>query len=201
MLIPAHGVLTSSVKNGVAPIFISIGQSTCYSSNEFLHQDIIGKVIATGDYPKNLDKINPALDYAIVRISQIVDIKPALIPTEYMSPANSLMVVGFPLTYTFNTKTGFRYPTASFVKLMNIGSDGSFTTSNTKNDFGSSGSGVFVLDEDKERPELIVAGMIRGRSGWGIQTAAILIRLKKDSPEIFKELGDAIQTNSCNNIK
>ena len=75
VLINAHAITNQKVRTGDSPIFISLGQNSCDSKNEFLHQDIKGKVILSGN-PEQ-----PSLDYAIVKIHKISDIEPALIST------------------------------------------------------------------------------------------------------------------------
>ena len=171
---------------------ISLGQNTCDSKDAFTHQDIKGKVIASGNAN------DPSADYAIVRIPKVSDIEPALISTEYLSRSNSLMTVGFPYKATFSQKTGFRYPTANFSRANGLGIDGTFEISNTSDSPGGSGSGVFILDEDNGRPQVVLAGIHRGQEGVGLQTAAILRHLKANNLKAYKELAASIQSKSCN---
>ena len=192
VLINAHAIVNDSIKNGQAPILISLGQNSCDSKDAFTHQDIKGKVIASG----NADE--PSSDYAIVRVPKVSDIEPALISTEYLNRSNSLMTVGFPFKATFSQKTGFRYPTANFSRANGINPDGTFEILNTTDSAGGSGSGVFTMDEDKGRPQVVLAGIHRGQEGVGLQTAAILGHLKANNVKTYKELAAAIQSKSCN---
>ena len=191
VLINRHATANEDVRQGNLAIFISLGQTSCEDENEFLHQDMAGKVIAVGN------SLLGAEDYALVRINALPDIKPALVSIEYMSYAQSLMIVGFPLKSTHTQKTGFRYPTANFVKMKDIGPSGTFVMSNTSHRPGGSGSGVFVLDDDNGRPVLVLAAIHRSEGGIGIQTASILDNLKTNNPRVFKELAHSIKTNSC----
>ena len=191
VLINAHAIVNDSIKNGQAPILISLGQNSCESKDAFTHQDIKGKVIASGN------AADRSSDYAIVRIPKVSDIEPALISTEYLNFSDSLMTVGFPYRSTLSQKTGFRYPIANFNRITGIGIDGTFISSNTRSAPGASGSGVFVLDEDNGRPAVIMAGIHRSEGGGGLQTAAILKQLKANNKKVYFELAKAIRTKTC----
>ena len=171
---------------------ISLGQNTCDSKDAFAHQDIKGKVIASG----NAD--DPGSDYAIVRIPKVSDIDPALISTEYLNRDSSLMTVGFPYKATFSQKTGFRYPTANFSRVAGLNPGGTFRVLNTTDSAGGSGSGVFIMDEDSGRPQVVLAGIHRSQDGIGLQTAAILRHLKATNLKTYKELEASIRSKSCN---
>ena len=126
-----------------------MGQNSCESKNEFLHQDIEGRVIASG----NPD--DPSKDYAIVKVPLILDITPAIISTEYLSRSLPLITVGFPLKSTYSQKSRFRYPTTSFMKAISLSVDGTFLVTNISDSAGGSGSGIFILDEDNGRPQVV----------------------------------------------
>ena len=192
VLINAHAIANNSIKNGQAPILISLGQNSCDSKDAFAHQDITGKVIASGN------AADPASDYAIVRIPKVSDIDPALISIEYLNRNKVLMTVGFPYKATLSQKTGFRYPTANFSKTNGINPDGTFRILNTTDSAGGSGSGVFVLDDDNGRPQVVLAGIHRSQEGIGLQTGAILKHLKANNFKAYKELVTSIQSKSCN---
>ena len=191
VLINAHAIVNDSIKNGLAPILISLGQNSCDAKDTFRHQDINGTVIASG----NADK--PSSDYAIVRIPKVSDIDPAIMSIEYLNRNNSLLTVGFPYKATFTQKTGFRYPTANFSRANGINPEGTFETLNSTERAGGSGSGVFILDEDNGRPQVVLAGIHQGQEGVGLQTAAILDLLKANNNAIYNLLAKAIKTNSC----
>ncbi len=192
VLINAHSIVNQKTKDGQASILISLGQTTCDAKDAFAHQDIKGQVVASGDAN------NQSSDYAIVRIPKVSDIKPALISTEYILKSNSLMTVGFPYKATFAQKTGFRYPTANFSRATGVGADGTFSVLNTSDSSGGSGSGVFLMDNDNGRPQVVLAGIHRGQQGVGLQTAAILEHLKTNNLKIYKELAASIQSKTCN---
>ena len=191
VLINAHAIVDQKTKNGQSPILISLGQNTCDSPDAFLHQDIKGQVIASG----NAD--DPSSDYAIVRIPKLTDIQPALIATEYLNRSYSLMSVGFPFKSTASKKTGFRYATVNFSRENDLGADGTFRILNRSHSAGGSGSGVFSLDDDNGRPQVILKGIHRGQEGVGLQTAAILKDLKANNPLVYQELGSAISNKTC----
>ena len=191
VLINAHAIANDSIKNGQAPILISLGQNSCDAKDAFTHKDIKGQVIASGN------AADPASDYAIVEIPKISDIGPALISIEYLNKNKSLMTVGFQFKSTFAQKTGFRYPTANFSRANSLNPGGTFQILNTTDSAGGSGSGVFILDEDNGRPQLVLAGIHRSQDGIGLQTAAILRHLKANNNAIYNQLGKAIRTKSC----
>ena len=148
ILTNAHAITQEKARKGLTPVYVSLGQNTCESKNEFLHQDLPGKVIAMGNH-KFDSKVSPvAEDYAIVRIKNISDVKPANVATERMYVQDSLIIVGFPHKSTYTQKTGLRYPTANFVKMKRSGVNGTFIITNNLRRLGGSGSGVFALDYD-----------------------------------------------------
>ena len=191
VLINAHAIANDSIKNGQAPILISLGQNSCDSKDAFTHKDIKGQVIASGN------AVDPASDYAIVRIPKISNIDPALISIEYLNRHKSLMTVGFPYKATFTQKAGFRYPTANFSRANGINPGGTFRILNRTDSAGGSGSGVFVLDENNGRPQVVLAGIHRSQEGVGLQTAAILEHLKANKNAIYNQLAKAIRTKTC----
>ena len=191
VLINAHAIKDEKTKNGESPILISLGQSSCNSKDAFAHQDIKGQVIASGNAE------DPASDYAIVRIPRIYNIDPALISTEYLNIGESLMTVGFPYKATLSQKTGFRYPTANFSRANGINPGGTFRILNRTDSAGGSGSGVFILDEDNGRPQLVLTGIHRSQEGIGLQTPAVLNLLKANNKALYNQLAKAIKTKSC----
>ena len=150
VLVNAHGVMNKDAKQGKAPVYISLGQNTCDSKNEFAHQDMPGKVIAIGDNREDSNQIRDSKDYAIVRIQQISDIEAPVVSTEFISINDSLATVGFPYSHTYSQKTGLRYSTLNFTRMKAVGTDGTFTVLNKENLPGASGSGMFVLDKDEK---------------------------------------------------
>ena len=192
VFINAHAIVNQQIKDGQSPILISLGQNTCDSKDAFSHQDIKGQVVASGN-PNE-----PSSDYAIVRIPKISDIVPALIATEYILQATPLMTVGFPYKSTFSQPTSLRYPTANFSKATSISADGTFGVLNTSSSASGSGSGVFIMDDDSGRPQVVLAGIHRSQQGRGIQTAVILEHLKANNLKIYNELAKSIRTKSCN---
>ena len=155
----------------------------------------MGKVIAIGDssVPAAAGK-----DYAIVRINKISDIKPAIVSTDDIRSEDSLMSVGFPLRSTYSQKTGLRYPTANFAKMTGTGTDGTFKTSNSLSRPGGSGSGIFILDNDNGRPQVMLGGIHQSEGGVGLQTSTIIEHLKISNPKVLSELSAAIESGACN---
>ncbi len=203
VLVNAHGVTNKEAKQGKAPVYISLGQNSCESPNEFAHQDMAGKVIAIGDTTDGSREIRDSKDYAIVRIKEISDIAAPVVSTEFITINDSLATVGFPLSSTYNQKTGLRYPTLNFTRKTAVGTDGTFETLNKEKLNGSSGAGVFILDQDENgKAQMVLGGIIVGRSkdasgGTGLQTAAIIQHLKATNIKAYNEIKAAIQNNSC----
>lgn len=192
VLTNAHAIKKEEARKGKVPVYVSLGQNSCEDNNEFLHQDMIGTVIAIG----NDNYV--AEDYAIVRISNVLDIKPVIVSIEYLSSADTLMMVGFPLKSTYSQKTGFKYPTANFVRVNSIGLDGTFKLTNRTQRFGGSGSGLFVLDKDEEgRAKVILAGIHQSSGGIGVQTAGIVRRLIGKNPSALEEVKKALIKGVC----
>ena len=107
------------------------------------------------------------------------------------------MTIGFPYKSTFIKKTGFRYATVNFSRVSDVGVDGTFRALNRLDSAGGSGSGVFILDDDNGRPQVILGGIHRGQEGVGIQPAKILKDLRINNPVVYQELSSAISTNTC----
>ena len=124
VLVNAHAVLNKNAKLGKENVYISLGQNSCDSKNEFLHQDMPGKVIAVGDSNEDSTKVRASKDRAIIRIKQVSDIKPTPVSTDFINMKDSLATVGFPLVTTFNQKTGLRYPTLNFTRKTSAEPDG-----------------------------------------------------------------------------
>ncbi len=184
ILTNAHAIVQEEARKGKAPVYVSLGQNTCESKNEFLHQDMQGKVIAIGNYKAKNKEIIVAEDYAIVRIKNISDVKSVVVATDYISRAEALMIVGFPIRSTDMQKTGLRYPTANFSRMQEINMDGTFATTNVLARKGGSGSGLFVMGEDEEgKPKVFLAGIHESDGGRGIQTAEIVKRLGASNPK------------------
>ena len=199
ILTNAHGITQEKARKGLTSVYVSLGQNTCESKKAFLHQDMQGKVIAIGNHLVNKDELLVAEDYAIVRIKNISDIKPVTVATEYMSYDDSLMMVGFPHKATFTQKTGLRYPTANFVRIIRSILDGSFTTTNPISRPGSSGSGIFALDRDENgKAKVFLTGIHQSEDGRAIQTAEIVSRLQKNNPKVLDEVTKAIENGTCN---
>lgn len=77
-----------------------------------------------------------------------------------------------------------------------VGADGTFRALNRSDSAGGSGSGVFILDDDNGRPQVILGGIHRGQEGVGIQSAKILKDLRINNPVVYQELSSAISTNN-----
>lgn len=202
VLVNSHAVTNRKAKKSLASVYISIGQSSCESLNEFAYNDIEGKVIAIGDLSVNEDKIHGEHDYAVVKLSQIINgIDLPIVSEEPLHGLESLISIGFPLS-TVKSKSGYRYPTANFSKPTIFNENGSFRYSNNKTEDGSSGSGMFILDKNEEgTSQFVLTGIHVGLSefgGYAIQTAQILRHLKKNNFKVYKEIENAIKTNSCN---
>lgn len=200
VLTNAHATPKGSAQKGNAPVYVSLGQKTCESDNEFLHQDMPGKVIAIGNYKHNEeeDDMTVAEDYAIVRIKNITDVKPVVVVVEYISRAEALMIVGFTHRATYTQKTGLRYPTANFLRMKDIGTDGTFKATNTLSRKGGSGSGLFALGEDAQgKAKVFLAGIHESEGGQGIQTAEIVKRLANSNPKVLDEVTRAIEDGMC----
>lgn len=204
VLVNAHGVMNKDAKQGKAPVYISLGQNTCDSKNEFAHQDMPGKVIAIGDQTQDPDSISDSKDYAIVRIQQISDIETPVVSTDFISINDSLATVGFPYSSTYSQKTGLRYPTLNFTRKTSVELDGTFKVLNKEKTPGASGAGMFILDKDEKGDAQMVLGGILvghrkdGTGGTGLQTAAIIQHLKATNIKAYNEVKVAIQNNSCN---
>lgn len=203
VLVNAHAVASKEAKQGKEAVYISLGQSTCDSKNEFLYQDLKGKVIAIGDASNDSQEISASKDYAIVRISEIPDIDPALVSTEFITINDSIATIGFPFSATFNQKTGLRYPTLNFTRKTAVGMNGTFKILNNENLPGASGAGMFVLDKNENDDAQLVLGGIfigpkkDGSGGTGLQTPAILQHLKATNLAAYNELKSSIQRHSC----
>ena len=107
------------------------------------------------------------------------------------------MTVGFPYKSTFSQKNGLRYSTANFTRASGVGTDGTFSILNISDSAGGSGSGVFILDDDNGRPQIVLGGIHRDQEGVGLQTAKILEDLKANNPLVYQELGSAISNKTC----
>lgn len=191
VLINAHAAPSKKASEGIEPVYISLGQSSCESNGNFLHQNMLGKVIAIGNKESN------STDYAVVRINELHDVKPSLISTEFLGQFSSLMMVGFPFKSTYSQKKGLQYPTANFARVKSIRTDGTFILTNTSDRAGGSGSGIFVLDDNNGQPQTVLGAIYRGEGGIAIQTAWFLQHLKLKYPLVFQELRSAIQLNTC----
>lgn len=203
ILVNAHAVIEKKARQGNAPVYISLGQSSCQSSNEFTYQDISGKVIAIGDNNEDISLIRDSKDYAVIKIQKISDIQLPIVSMDFITINNALVTIGFPYSYTYKQKTSLRYPTANFTRKTAVGIDGTFETANQNELHGSSGSGIFVLDVgEHNEPQLILGAIIVGRAegqtgGVGLQTAAIIQHLKATNPKVYNEVKTAIQKNNC----
>lgn len=204
VLVNAHAVTNINAENGKAPVYISLGQNTCDSKNEFAYQDMLGDVIAIGDLAPDTEMISASKDYAIVKIQSIQDIQFALISTEFMTINDSIATVGFPFKFTYSQNTGLRYPTINFTRKTAVGMNGTSKFLNNENLPGASGSGMFVLDVNQQGvPKLILGGIFLGpkkdrSGGTGLQTIAILQHLEATNLKVFKEIVSAIRKKSCN---
>ena len=199
ILTNAHAIAKDEAQTGNTPVYVSLGQNSCESKNEFSHQDMPGKVIAIGDYKLGADETQVAEDYAIVRIKNVSDIKPVVVATEYVTVADALMIVGFPHRATYTQKTGLRYPTANFQRMTAVSLDGTFETTNTLSRKGGSGSGLFIMGADQQgKAKVFLAGIHESEKGRGIQTAEIVRRLRKSNPTALTEVTKAIQKGTCN---
>lgn len=198
ILTNAHAIVKEEARKGKTPVYVSLGQNTCESKNEFSHQDMPGKVIAIGNFNLANDVVRVAEDFAIVRIKNISDISPAVVSTDYITANEPLMIVGFPSRSTDTQKTGLRYPTANFSKMKNFSIDGSFTTNNTLSRKGGSGSGLFVMGEDEAgKAKVFLAGIHESDGGRAIQTAEIVKRIANSNPKALDEVIKAIENNTC----
>ena len=199
ILTNAHAIEKEEAQKGNAQVYVSLGQNSCESNNEFSHKDMPGKVIAIGDYKISDDEVQVADDYAVIRIKNILDIKPVVVATQYVTVADALMVVGFPHKATYTQKTGLRYPTANFQRMTGVGLDGTFETTNTSRSKGGSGSGLFLMGADEQgKAKVFLAGVHQGEGGRGVQTAEIVRRLRKSNPKALAEVIKAIQKGTCN---
>ena len=202
VLVNSHAVPNIKAKKSIDSVYISIGQSSCESPNEFTNNNIPGKVIFMGDKSEIEQKIDDSRDYAIVKLSQMIsNIELPLVSEEPLQGLESLISVGFPLS-TVESKSGYRYPTASFSKPTIFNQDGTFQYSNDKTEDGSSGSGMFILDKNEDgTSQFVLTGINVGsniRGGFAIQTAQILRNLKVNNFKVYKEIEAAIRNNSCN---
>lgn len=203
VLVNAHAVTNLQAKKSLEFVYISVGQSSCDSPNQFANQDISGKVIAMGDKSETEKGINPANDYAIVKISQsIYDVLLPFIDEDSINANDTLMSVGFPKNATRDSSTGLRYPTANFVKPTYFNEDGTFRSSNNVTEEGSSGSGLFILDKNSNGSrQLVLAGIHVGSDEYGaagIQTFSILRNLKSNNLIVYDQIKSAIENNRCN---
>ena len=199
ILTNAHAIAKDAAQKGNTPVYVSLGQNSCESKNEFSHQDMPGKVIAIGDYKVGDDEVEVAEDYAIVRIQNVSDIKPVVVATQYVTVADALMVVGFPHKATYTQKTGLRYPTANFQRMTGVRLDGTFETTNTSSRKGGSGSGLFIMGADEQgKAKVFLAGIHESEGGRGVQTAEIVRRLRRTNPTALAEVTKAIQKGTCN---
>ena len=203
VLVNAHGVINKNAKLGKENVYISLGQNSCDSKNEFLHQDMPGKVIAIGDSNEDSTKVRGSVDYAIVRIKQVSDIQPTPVSTDFIKRSDSLAMVGFPFSTTYSQKTGLRYPTLNFTRKTGAAPDGTFKMLNNANLPGASGAGVFLLDKDEnENAQLVLSGIFLGAltdgSGEvGLHTTAIIQHLQATNLKAYNELLSAIENNTC----
>ena len=103
------------------------------------------------------------------------------------------MIVGFPHRSTYTQKTGLRYPTANFLRMKEVGSNGTFETTNTLSRKGGSESGLFAMGEDEQgKAKVFLAGIHEGDGNRGIQTVEIVKRLAASNPKVLAELTKAI---------
>ena len=203
VLVNAHAVLNKNAKLGIENVYISLGQNSCDSKNEFLHQDMPGKVIAIGDSNEDSTKVRGSVDYAIVRIKQVSDIKPAEVSIDFINMKDSLVTVGFPFLTTYSQISGLRYPTLNFTRKTSAEPDGTVRILNKADLPRASGAGMFLLDKDeKDNPQMVLSGIFlgartNGSGGIGLQTAAIILHLKETNPKAYNELFSAAKNNTC----
>lgn len=50
ILTNGHSIVKDEAQKGKEPVYISLGENSCDSDNEFLHQDMPGEVLAFGNY-------------------------------------------------------------------------------------------------------------------------------------------------------
>ena len=176
VLVNAHAVTRKDAKLGKENVYISLGQNNCNSKNEFLHQDMPGKVIAIGDLNEDSTKVRASKDYAIVKIKQVSDIKPAEVSTDFINMKDSLATVGFPFSTTYIQKSGLRYPTLNFTRKTSAEPAGTVKILNKADLPGASGAGIFLLDKDeKDNPQLVLSGIFVGAR---IDSSGVDARLK-----------------------
>lgn len=203
VLVNSHAISNSQAKKSATLVYISLGQNSCDSPSEFAYSNISGKVISMGDRSETEQAINPANDYAIVKISQpIYDVLLPFIDEDSINANDTLMSVGFPKNATRDSSTGLRYPTANFVKPTYFNVDGTFRSSTNVTEEGSSGSGLFILDKNSnESRQLVLAGIhvaLDDYGAIGIQTFSILRNLKSNNPIVYDQIKSAIVNNRCN---
>ena len=176
VLVNAHAVTRKDAKLGKENVYISLGQNNCNSKNEFLHQDMPGKVIAIGDSNEDSTKVRASKDWAIIRINQVSDIKAAEVSTDFINMKDSLATVGFPFSTTYIQKSGLRYPTLNFTRKTSAEPDGTVKILNKADLPGASGAGIFLLDKDeKDNPQLVLSGIFVGAR---IDSSGVDARLK-----------------------
>ena len=203
VLVNAHGVFNKNAKLGKENVYISLGQNSCDSKNEFHHQDMPGKVIAIGDSNEDSTKVRASKDYAIVRIKQVSDIQAPIVSMDFIKRTDSLATVGFAFSTTYSQITGLRYPTLNFTRKTTAGNDGTLNLHNNLELPGSSGSGIFLLDKDEnENAQLVLSGIIIGYKredsvAIGLHTAAIIQHLQATNLKAYNELLSAIENNAC----
>ena len=184
-------------------VYISLGQNSCDSKNEFHHQDMPGKVIAIGDSNEDSTKVRASKDYAIVRIKQVSDIQAPIVSMDFIKRTDSLATVGFAFSTTYSQITGLRYPTLNFTRKTTAGNDGTLNLHNNLELPGSSGSGIFLLDKDEnENAQLVLSGIIIGSKREdsvviGLHTTAIIQHLQATNLKAYNELLSAIENNTC----
>ena len=203
VLVNAHAVTRKDAKLGKENVYISLGQNNCNSKNEFLHQDMPGKVIAIGDSNEDSTKVRASKDWAIIRINQVSDIKAAAVSTDFINMKDSLATVGFPFSTTYIQKSGLRYPTLNFTRKTSAEPDGTVKILNKADLPGASGAGMFMLDKDEnENAQLVLSGIFLGAltdgSGEvGLHTTAIIQHLQATNLKAYNELLSAIENNTC----
>ena len=203
VLVNAHAVTRKDAKLGKENVYISLGQNNCNSKNEFLHQDMPGKVIAIGDSNEDSTKVRASKDWAIIRINQVSDIKAAEVSTDFINMKDSLATVGFPFSTTYIQKSGLRYPTLNFTRKTSAEPDGTVKILNKADLPGASGAGIFLLDKDeKDNPQLVLSGIFVGAridssGGIGLQTVAIILHMQAINPKAYNELFSAANNNTC----
>ncbi len=204
VLVNAHGVISKDQKLGKENVYISLGQNSCDAKNEFLHQDMPGKVIAIGDLNEVDIKVRTSKDYAIVRIKQITDIEAPIVSMDYIKRTDTLATVDFPFSTTYSQKSGLRYPTLNFTRKTTAGNDGTLNILNKNALPGSSGSGIFLLDKNENNNTQLVLSAINigykenGIGGIALHTAAIVQHLQATNLKAYNELVSAIDNNTCN---